>query len=43
MGTGGSTNNDEKAIWLQIMDEMEANGIRELTYEEFRDSLFAVL
>lgn len=42
-GTGGSTNNDEKAIWCQIMDELDSNGTNEICYEEFRDSLFSVL
>lgn len=39
-GTGGSTSNDEKAIWVQIMDEMDGNGNKEISYEEFRDSMF---
>jgi hypothetical protein len=42
-GTGGSTSNDEKAIWVQVMDEMDENKNREISYEEFRNSLFLVL
>lgn len=38
-GTGGS----DKAIWIQIMEEMDLNGNNEISYPEFRDSLFAVL
>ena len=43
MGTGGSVGKDEKAIWIQIMDEMDQTGSGEITYEEFRDSMFLVL
>ena len=39
MGTGGS----DKAIWIQIMEEMDQNGDKQISYPEFRDSLFAVL
>jgi hypothetical protein len=43
MGTGGSVGKDEKAIWIQIMDEMDQTGSGEIAYEEFRDSMFLVL
>ena len=43
VGTGATAGNDEKAIWIQIMEEMDSTGSRTISYPEFSDSLFMVL
>jgi Ca2+-binding EF-hand superfamily protein len=43
VGTGATAGNDEKAIWIQIMEEMDSTGSRTISYPEFQDSLFMVL
>lgn len=42
-GESGASIDGDGQVWVHIMDELEKDGVRQVTYTEFHDSILMVL